>query len=327
MRSSRCLTYSWRSRSLRFSGQSLFRLPGFWRCRVSGWVGYARLVRAQMMAVKEREFVEAARALGASDPPAFSFAYILHQHCAAAAGPDFAIGMATARCWRRLHSSFLPLRHSRAHAKLGRHAQRRALAPVRCAPRRRLPGHRRCAGGVVVQLHRRRAARLPRSADEVEHRHVTRPAGMELTIGVIADTHGLLRPEALAALMGVDHITWATWVPPQSWTGCGPLPADSDPWKCRYVGTLCGASGNRGCGTRWPTVLSGARSRRSRHRSVRGRRRRSHQRPLAPRQGRGARRRALSESRQRRPVPLRSPGDLGEDHGVQLACFDRMVPL
>lgn len=34
---------------------------------ISGWVGYARLVRAQVMAVKEREFVEAARALGAGD--------------------------------------------------------------------------------------------------------------------------------------------------------------------------------------------------------------------------------------------------------------------
>lgn len=34
---------------------------------ISGWVGYARLVRAQVMVVKEREFVEAARALGASD--------------------------------------------------------------------------------------------------------------------------------------------------------------------------------------------------------------------------------------------------------------------
>jgi peptide/nickel transport system permease protein len=34
---------------------------------ISGWVGYARLVRAQVMAVKEREFVEAARALGASN--------------------------------------------------------------------------------------------------------------------------------------------------------------------------------------------------------------------------------------------------------------------
>ena len=34
---------------------------------ISGWVGYARLVRAQVMAVKDKEFVEAARALGASD--------------------------------------------------------------------------------------------------------------------------------------------------------------------------------------------------------------------------------------------------------------------
>jgi peptide/nickel transport system permease protein len=34
---------------------------------ISGWVGYARLVRAQVMIFKEAEFVEAARALGASD--------------------------------------------------------------------------------------------------------------------------------------------------------------------------------------------------------------------------------------------------------------------
>jgi peptide/nickel transport system permease protein len=34
---------------------------------IGGWVGYARLVRAQVLAAKEKEFVEAARALGASD--------------------------------------------------------------------------------------------------------------------------------------------------------------------------------------------------------------------------------------------------------------------
>jgi peptide/nickel transport system permease protein len=34
---------------------------------LSGWVAYARLVRAQVMATSRREFVEAARALGASD--------------------------------------------------------------------------------------------------------------------------------------------------------------------------------------------------------------------------------------------------------------------
>ena len=34
---------------------------------IGGWVGYARLVRAQVLAAREKEFVEAARALGASD--------------------------------------------------------------------------------------------------------------------------------------------------------------------------------------------------------------------------------------------------------------------
>src|SRR5664279_3022385 len=34
---------------------------------LGGWVGYARLLRAQVLAVREREFVEAARALGAND--------------------------------------------------------------------------------------------------------------------------------------------------------------------------------------------------------------------------------------------------------------------
>jgi peptide/nickel transport system permease protein len=34
---------------------------------LSGWVGYARLVRAQVISMKEREFVQAARSLGASN--------------------------------------------------------------------------------------------------------------------------------------------------------------------------------------------------------------------------------------------------------------------
>jgi peptide/nickel transport system permease protein len=48
-----------------FLGPGLFNL--ILALSISGWVGYGRLVRAQVMAVKEREFVEAARALGASD--------------------------------------------------------------------------------------------------------------------------------------------------------------------------------------------------------------------------------------------------------------------
>jgi peptide/nickel transport system permease protein len=48
-----------------------FRGPGIFNLvlalSLAGWVGYARLVRGQVLAAKEREFVEAARALGASD--------------------------------------------------------------------------------------------------------------------------------------------------------------------------------------------------------------------------------------------------------------------
>jgi len=48
-----------------FLGPGLFNL--ILALSIGGWVGYARLVRAQVLATREREFVEAARALGASD--------------------------------------------------------------------------------------------------------------------------------------------------------------------------------------------------------------------------------------------------------------------
>jgi peptide/nickel transport system permease protein len=48
-----------------------FRGPGIFNLvlalSLGGWVGYARLVRAQVLAAREREYVEAARALGATD--------------------------------------------------------------------------------------------------------------------------------------------------------------------------------------------------------------------------------------------------------------------
>ena len=43
---------------------------------IGGWAGYARLVRAQVLAVRQLEYVEAARALGASGPRIF-FRHIL----------------------------------------------------------------------------------------------------------------------------------------------------------------------------------------------------------------------------------------------------------
>src|SRR6516164_531208 len=48
-----------------FLGPGIFNLV--LALSIGGWVGYARLVRAQVLAVREREFVEGARALGASD--------------------------------------------------------------------------------------------------------------------------------------------------------------------------------------------------------------------------------------------------------------------
>jgi peptide/nickel transport system permease protein len=48
-----------------------FRGPGIFNLvlalSLGGWVGYARLVRAQVLAAREQEYVEAARALGATD--------------------------------------------------------------------------------------------------------------------------------------------------------------------------------------------------------------------------------------------------------------------
>ena len=48
-----------------FLGPGIFNL--ILALALGGWVGYARLVRAQVLATREKEFVEAARALGATD--------------------------------------------------------------------------------------------------------------------------------------------------------------------------------------------------------------------------------------------------------------------
>ncbi len=48
-----------------FLGPSLINL--ILALALAGWVNYARLVRAQVMSLKEREFVQAARSLGATD--------------------------------------------------------------------------------------------------------------------------------------------------------------------------------------------------------------------------------------------------------------------
>jgi len=48
-----------------FRGPGIFNLV--FALSLGGWVGYARLVRAQVLATREKEYVEASRALGAND--------------------------------------------------------------------------------------------------------------------------------------------------------------------------------------------------------------------------------------------------------------------
>ena len=48
-----------------FRGPGIFNLV--FALSLTGWVGYARLVRAQVLSAREKEYVEAARALGATD--------------------------------------------------------------------------------------------------------------------------------------------------------------------------------------------------------------------------------------------------------------------
>ena len=62
---------------------------------------------------------------------------------------------------------------------------------------------------------------------------MTQRAKKEVTIGVISDTHGLLRPEAIHALIGVDHILHAGDVG-------DPLILD----KLRWIAPLTAVRGN-----------------------------------------------------------------------------------
>ncbi len=108
-----------------FLGPGLFNLV--LALSIGGWVGYARLVRAQVLAVREREFVEAARALGASD------VRIIVRHIL----PNIiqpvivqaAIGMAGA-ILAEATMSFLGLGSAASDGELGIDAERRAIAFV-----------------------------------------------------------------------------------------------------------------------------------------------------------------------------------------------------
>ena len=124
---------------------------------IGGWAGYARLVRAQVLSVRDREYVDAARSLGAGGVRIF-----VHHILPNILQPvlvQAAIGMAGVIS-PRLRSVPRP-GHPRPGAKLGSHAQRGPLSSFRLPSPRDLPRHRRGGRGARIQLPWRRPPRPP----------------------------------------------------------------------------------------------------------------------------------------------------------------------
>ncbi len=140
-----------------FLGPGIFNL--ILALSIGGWVGYARLVRAQVLAVREREFVEAARALGASDLRII-VRHILPEHYSAhhRASGDRNGGRDPGRSYHELPWAG----RAASGSKLGFDAERRALPPVRFAPSGAVPGGCSHAGSAIVQFYWGRIAGLSR---------------------------------------------------------------------------------------------------------------------------------------------------------------------
>ena len=81
-----------------FLGPGIDRL--IFALSVIGWAGYARLARGQVFKVKTLEFVEAARALGASGPRIFFYARFAQHHPADPGSGQYRDGGSDS-CWKR----------------------------------------------------------------------------------------------------------------------------------------------------------------------------------------------------------------------------------
>ena len=152
------------------------------------WMPVARLVRAQFLSLREKEFVEAARAFGMS-----SLRLVMRHILPNSLGPVIVAGDDRRR--RRDHRRIDPVlsrpRLPARHPHLGPH-------PVR---RQGLPRHRSALGvvcrrrdisrGAVDQLHRRRIARRARSP----HRRLEAMAGEETAPAVVDRLPVAQRPQ------------------------------------------------------------------------------------------------------------------------------------
>ena len=184
---------------------------------IGGWAGYARLVRAQVMAVREREYVDAARALGAGGMRIF-FRHIL-PNIVQPILVQAAIGMAGV-ILAEATLSFLGLGIPCARAQLGIDAQRRALASVRLAAPGALPCRRCGRSGAGLQLSRRRAARPARPADAAGAGDVkagTRDQGLEGVVDGMKSASSAIRMDCCGLrlrrrwLAWSAFCTWAIW--------------------------------------------------------------------------------------------------------------------
>ena len=140
------------------------------------------------------------------------------------------------------------------------------------------------------------------------------------TLGVISDTHGLLRPEAVHALAGVDAIVHAGDIgAPEVLTALERIaPVDRGPRQqrpCRVGGPY---SVHRDARHRRRAALCPPRPARARDRSARRRGGGGHLRALASTGDRGARRRAVRQSGERGAAAVHVAGRRGA-----LACHER----
>lgn len=131
---------------------------------VIGWVGYARLVRGQVLRAREFEYVVAARALGAGT------LRTLTRHVLPTALPAVTVqatlGMAAA-ILSEAALSFLGLGGAATDTQLGDDDQRRSIAPAGRAAFDDLPRVVSGVGGARVQLPGRRPPRSPRSPHRI----------------------------------------------------------------------------------------------------------------------------------------------------------------
>ena len=129
-----------------------------------GWVSYARLVRGQVLRAREFEYVQAARALGATTPR------LLVRHIVPTALPALSVqatlGMGGA-ILAEASLSFLGLGVQPPDAQLGDDARLRPRARARRAAPDYFSGHRDRGAGAGVQFPRRWVAGCARPVQQV----------------------------------------------------------------------------------------------------------------------------------------------------------------